>query len=89
MWKKLLKTYLNKVEQCAIIKMVSRRVSEGSMIIMSKYLVHLEVDMILEAEKAAEAENIVLSNIDYCLAPAPDCVICEAIPYNEGSEQNE
>ncbi len=56
---------------------------------MSKYLVHLEVDMILEAEKAAEAENIVLDNINFCLAPAPDCVICEAIPYNEGSEQNE
>ncbi len=56
---------------------------------MPKYVVHLEVDMILEAEKAAEAENIVRNNIDFCLAPAPDEVICEAIPYNEGSEQNE
>lgn len=54
---------------------------------MAKYLVHLEVDMILDADTAAEAENIVIDNIDYCLSPAPeDCIICEAIPYKEGSE---
>lgn len=56
---------------------------------MGKYLVHLELDKIIEAQSAHEAENIFRDNIDFCLSPAPDEVICEAIPYREEVDHNE
>lgn len=56
---------------------------------MGKYLVHLELDTIIEADSACEAENIFIDTIDYCLAPAPGEIICEAIPYREEVDTNE
>lgn len=56
---------------------------------MGKYLVHLELDKIIEAQSAHEAEKIFRDNIDFCLSPAPDEIICEAIPYREEVDRNE
>ena len=56
---------------------------------MGKYLVHLELDKIIEAQSAHEAENIFRDNIDFCLSPAPDEIICEAIPYREEVDNDE
>lgn len=56
---------------------------------MGKYLVHLELDTIIEAKSASEAENIFIDNIDFCLSPAPGEISCEAIPYCEEDDTNE
>ena len=56
---------------------------------MGMYLVHLELDKIIEAQSAHEAEKIFIDNIDFCLSPAPDEIICEAIPYSEEVDTND